>query len=197
MGLLAVVVTAACGSHGASVGPPPATSTPAGYQARFDPVNGFAIAVPAGWQQLDLDAPNVTAAVARLLAQNPQLASLIGPNAEALVRAGVHFFAVGADGSDVNVVIRPAGSATGNRLDDLLPSLRSQLDAAGGTLLSHGDETLNGTPALHLALTLPLGGHPVTSDQYYLVDLGRMFVVTIRAPRAVVTAMATSVRFTG
>jgi hypothetical protein len=85
--------------------------------------------------------------------------------------------------------VGPAG------LDGLLPGLAAQLATAGGTLLAHDDETIAGVATLHLRLSLNVNGRAVTSDQYYLVAQSRLFVVTIRAPQAVVAAIRGSLRF--
>jgi hypothetical protein len=193
--LCALPVWSACGGAAPARSDPPAS--PAGYRVVSDAADGYRVAVPAGWQQLQLDAPDVSAAVARLLAQNPQLASEIGTNATALVRAGVHFFAVGPDGSDVNVVVRPAADVGPAGLDGLLPGLQAQLTTAGGTLLAHDDQSVAGVATLHLRLSLNLNGRAVMSDQYYLVARSRLFVVTVRAPQAVVAAITGSLRFAG
>ena len=173
LGLLCAlpVGLAACGGAAPARSDPPAS--PAGYRVVADAADGYRVAVPAGWQQLQLDATDVWAAVARLLAQNPQLASEIGTNAAALMRAGVHFFAVGPDGSDVNVVVRPATDVGPAGLDGLLPGLAAQLATAEGTLLAHDDQTIAGVATLHLRLSLNVNGRAVTSDQYYLVARSR------------------------
>jgi hypothetical protein len=194
MGLLGGLIGAGCGSHGSHAQTTGVSAAPAGYRQLVDRVNGYEISVPDGWQQLDVGSQSVATAVAHMLAQNPQLASRIGTDASGLMRAGVHFLALGPDGSDVNVVIRAASALPGG-LDGLLPGLRDQLTAAGGSLRSSDDESIHGTPALHLTITLQLGGRPVTSDQYYLVDSDRMFVITIRAPAATGATIVGTLRF--
>lgn len=188
------MIGAGCGSHGSPAQTAGVPVTPAGYRQLVDRVNGYEISVPDGWQQLDVGSPRVATAVANILAQNPQLASRIGTDAPGLMRAGVHFLALGPAGADVNVVIRAASPLPGG-LDGLLPGLRDQLTAAGGLLRSFADESIHGTPALHLVITLQLGGRPVTSDQYYLVDGGRMFVITIRASAATVKTIMGTLRY--
>jgi hypothetical protein len=192
-----VVVALVGAGCGGGSGHHPAAAGSADNQEFVDQTAGFQLALPAGWQELNLDSPGVQASVSRVLAQDPQLAAAVGTSAADLQRAGVHLLALGPGRADANVVIRPDPPGGTAGVGGLLPALQPEMASAGGTILNHSIITVAGQPALHLTVSFTGGGQPYTSDQYYLVHAGQLIVLTVRAGPGVAGAIAVSLRLLG
>ena len=199
VGATVVVLAGACGSGSRPVSAASSggRSDAAAYAAFRDAPDGFSVSVPSTWQRLDLTAPDVNATVDQMLAQNPEVAAQVG-SAQNLIQAGVRFLAVAPGGAtDANVVVRPAPVLAGGRIDSLLSGVTSSVAAAGGSVVAHPDLTVAGVAVLHITASLPVGGRAVTTEQFYLVRAGPLYVLTVRAPADVVAAVVASLRLSG
>ncbi|MBI3977876.1 MAG: hypothetical protein HY331_06800 [Chloroflexi bacterium] len=91
---------------------PPAASGWTLYEKRSD---GFALALPAAWQQIDLDRETLGTAFAAVRSQNPDVADLLEDQARTLGGFTIRFFGyqLASDGfAQANVIPIPFGAET-------------------------------------------------------------------------------------
>jgi len=99
--------------------PPVATPTlEAGWVLYEKPADGFAIALPPTWRQIDMDPQTLGASLDAIKAQNPELAPQLEGQARSLLEAGIKFF-----GFDLAPEALATGAATNvNVLSQSLPA---------------------------------------------------------------------------
>lgn len=88
--------------------PPAVAEAPAsGWTVHENKAAHFAIALPPGWNTLELDPAAIQGSLSTISAQNPDLGKAFGPQAQALIAAGFKFFAI-----DTTVDLAKVGFAT-------------------------------------------------------------------------------------
>ena len=178
--LLAIVVALpACRDKAA-----PQTTAPAGFVVVRDASAGFAMAVPADWQQVPLpgDLDEFDRKASDLQARNPRIAPAI-VQARQLLQSGGRVMAVSPDGASVlNLTVDRADE---KNLTEVARVTTAKLQEAGATDLVQEQTTTGAGPALKLTFKLPVegqGGTTVTANetQYFVLHDGKSFVITLQ-----------------
>lgn len=162
---------------------PAVPGVPAGYRLHADREGGFQIAVPEHWQEVPLD-PSALDETART---NPGLATMVDQARAALSQGGL--FLAGdprpTTGFSPRVnLIRL--DAPGISLDDIEPTMKSQLELAGATDVTTDRRTTPAGPGIRGRYTLRVttsAGVPVLARgaQYFVVAGGTGYVLTVTA----------------
>lgn len=194
--LALLVPLAACGSDPKA----PTTSAPAGFTVASDDKSGFAIAVPAGWQQIplsdNLDEFNETAN--RLRLENPKLATSI-LQARDLAQKGVgKLVAVRPDGlAKLNLTVDKAKE---KNLDEVAETSVTKLLESGATGMDATRPQVAGRPGVRLSFKAAVKvdeGPSVEVDEFiYMVQEGRdaFFLTVIGAESALADTIAGTLR---
>ena len=174
----------------------PTTTAPPGYDVRSGAKVGFALAVPSDWTTIPLnpntDIFNKSANTLRLA--NPKLASILN-KARIIGESGGAFMAVSPDGvADVNLTVDKPKEKT---VDQIVTNSVASLNQNGATKVTQSPTTLSGKPAITVSFTLPVdtdaGTVPTDETQFYLLQNGKAYILTISAaPAGVAQAVATS-----
>jgi len=197
VGLLSILV--ACGSA-----PPQATpvahapGVPAGYSEFQDSGRGYALAVPKSWIQINVQSPDAAAAFAQLLKEKPQLAQVFGSSESSLIQQNVSLLAVGPNETEVNMVVEPGnGTLTAAQLGTVYSGeMQPTYSRAGLKVQSHQIASLDGYPALRVAITFAVGNVVVPETQFVAGVHGNVYVLTIsRTAPALTSEIAGTVRF--
>lgn len=189
-----VLALAACGGDPKA----PTITAPAGYSVASSDKEGFAIAVPADWTQIPLtiNPADFDQSANALRLANPKLASILN-QARVLGQAGGLFMAVATDGvANVNLTAdKPKEKTVEEVVAASIEGLKN-FDAAD---ITQEPATLNGQPAVKLAFRIPVetdaGTVPTDSVQYYLLDGGKAYILTVAAaPAGVASTIAGSLK---
>lgn len=70
----------------------PTPTLEAGWTLYEKPAEGFAIALPSTWKQIDLDPKTIDAVLEAAKGQDPQMATLLGGQMRSLVASGIKFW---------------------------------------------------------------------------------------------------------
>lgn len=176
----------------------PTTSAPAGFTVASSDKEGFALAVPSDWTQIPLSVnpADFDPEANRLRLANPKLASILN-QARVLGQAGGKFMAVAPDGvANVNLTADEPDQKT---LEEVVAASVEALKSVNATDLNQEAATLAGGPAIRLAFRIPVvtdaGTVPTDSIQYYRLDSGKAYILTVAAAGPeVAAAIAASVR---
>lgn len=176
----------------------PTTSAPAGFVVASSDKEGFALAVPSDWTQipLSINPAEFDPEANRLRLANPKLASILN-QARVLGQAGGKFMAVAPDGvANVNLTADKPDQKTVEEVVTASVEALKSFDAAG---FDQAPATLAGGPAIRLAFRIPVetdaGPVPTDSIQYYRLDNGNAYILTVAgAGPEVAAAIAASVR---
>ena len=179
-GWLAVVLAlTGCGDKEA-----PTTTAPAGFVVVRDAKAGFALAVPADWQQVPLPSSldKFDKEASALSGRNPNLAPAI-VQARQLLQSGGRVMAVSPDG--VSVVNLTVDKADEKNLDEVARVTAAGLQEAGATDVVQDRATTGAGPAVKLTFRLTIegvGGTPVAANetQYIVLHDGKSFVITLQ-----------------
>jgi hypothetical protein len=194
--------SSAISNSGSGVIPPPTTSpassptappttggVPAGYAPFVDQTDGFSIAVPTAWRQLDPTSPGAAAIFAQLGQDNPNLKTVLGPDLSTLISKQVKILALDAGSqngfaSSVNVIARPEPGIQSSDLAQIARQLPAEYAQLGATLLGTSMVTLGGEQALQETLDLPLhdlqGAAIVARETQYFVGANDfLYTVTL------------------
>jgi hypothetical protein len=163
-----------------------------GWELYETPEEGFAIALPPTWSDVDLDAETVESALETLREQNPDIANLLSDQTDDLIASGVKFWAFDTEVNFeecectlLNIITTPmpkgaharmiAASAVGQirkQYESMLVTAisRDQLDTAAGKA-----ETLT----YDLSIVKPNGKTVLQhTAQYVLVENGKAYILT-------------------
>lgn len=162
----------------------PQTTAPDGFVVVRDASAGFALAVPADWQQVPLppDLDEFDRKAAELTGRNPRLAPAI-VQARQLLQFGGRVMAVSPDGTSiVNLTVDKADEKS---LGEIGRVTSAKLQEAGATDLAQEQTTTGAGPALKLTFRLQIEGQGGTNvqaseTQYYVLHKGKSFVITIQ-----------------
>lgn len=159
----------------------------------------FALALPPGWQRLDLSPDGLQTSAAIVGDLNPKFASVVSSQAlRQMVASGVKFYAMdvtpqglaGRFPASVNVMKMDAGVAL--PLDSLVPAMLSQIQAMADAdvPVTHRRLAFNGVQAEEFKYTVTMAipmGEPVrlVTSQYMIMDGTMVYAVTLGAPREV------------
>lgn len=193
--LVALAVSlVACGDKEA-----PNTTAPSGFVVVRDASAGFAIAVPADWQQVSLEGnlDRFDRQAFDLTGKNPNLGPAI-VQARQLLQQGGRLMAVSQDGrSIVNLTVDKADEES---LDEIGRLTSAKLTEAGATNLTQEITTTGAGRALKLTFRLRLegpGGTEMEAEetQFYLLRDEKSFVITVQnGTPEIVSAVAGSFR---
>jgi len=193
-----VAVLAACSSAPPQAKPVGHSSgIPAGYSEFRDSGRGYALAVPSSWIQINVQSPQAAAAFAQLLKEKPQFTKVFGGNLSSMVKQNMSLLAVGPTGVGLNMVVEPgAGTLTAAQLGTVYSTeLQPAYSRLGMQVLSHQLASLDGHPALRVAITIALGT-VVRETQFVTGVNGNIFVLTITNATPILTnQIASTVRF--
>jgi hypothetical protein len=163
--------------------------TPAGYVAFTDATDGFSIAVPASWRQIDPNSPTAQTTIDELEKSNPNLQAALGSGVADLTAKGIKFLAIdpvvaGGIAPNLNVIAKPALGFGPKNLAQLKAALPGQYSNVGAQLQDLTDVTFAGRSALEAVLDLPLtgvGGSKLTAQetQYFVAANNYLYVVTL------------------
>jgi hypothetical protein len=164
-------------------------ATPAGYVTFTDPSDGFSIAVPGSWRQVDPNSPTAQATIDELEKSNPNLQTALGSGVADLTAKGIKFLAIdpvvaGGIAPNVNVIAKPALGFGSKNLAQLKQALPGQYAQVGAQLQDLTVVTFAGRSALEAVLDLPLsgvGGSKLTAQetQYFVAANNYLYVVTL------------------
>ena len=179
LSLAAVLALPACRDKAA-----PQTTAPAGFVVVRDASAGFALAVPADWQQVPLpsDLDEFDRKASELTGRNPRIAPAI-VQARQLLQSGGRVMAVSPDGASVlNLTVDRADE---KNLDEVARLITPKLEEAGATDVAHGQTTTGAGRALKLTFKLPVegqGGQTVVANetQFIVLKGGKSFVITLQ-----------------
>jgi len=193
------LVPGACHGGGAGAAKKPPTAPP-GFSLVGDAAAGFTVAVPLRWKQVPLD----DAAFARLelLTRNgsARLATLL-QQARPLITKGGKLFAFDPDDdarSSVNLLVEPS---QGQGVDDLATGVLRQLEGKlKATKITRSHVTLHGHPAVRARFELPVstrpGSPPVPETEYFVVQRGNSYILSLLGSSKDLDAIASSFRVT-
>ena len=194
LSLAAVVALPACRDKTA-----PQTTAPAGFVVVRDASAGFALAVPADWQQIPLpsDLDEFDRKAGELSGRNPRIAPAI-VQARQLLQSGGRVMAVSPDGASViNLTVDRADE---KNLDEVARVTTPKLEEAGATEVAHSQTTTGAGRALKLTFKLPVegqGGQTVVANetQFIVLKGGKSFVITLQnGTPQIADAVAASLR---
>jgi hypothetical protein len=196
-GLVALLV--ACSSAPPQAKPVAHTQgVPAGYTEFRDSGRGYALAVPSSWIQINVQSPESAAAFAQLLKEKPQFTQVFGNSVSSLLKQNMSLAAVGPTGASLDMVVQAgSGTLTASQLGTLYSTvLQPAYSRSGLTVLSHQTASLDGYPALRVALTIVLGQASVLETQFVAGVRGNGYVLTImNGTPALTSQIAGTVRF--
>jgi len=192
-GVVVVLVLAAAGVFTSSgthaTGAATKVGTANGYAEFADHADGFSIAVPSAWRQVDPSSPGAAAAFQQIEAANPGLQRVFGSGFAGLVAQGIKFLAVdpqaGVGGNPtVNVVVRSAPGATDAGLAQLADGIRSEYGQIGAEVLGTTTVRVAGHRALEVRADFALSGEDGTSatvheTQYFVAASGFVYIVSL------------------
>src|SRR5215469_8017380 len=168
VGLFTLLV--ACGTAPPQAKPVshPSSGVPAGYTEFRDSGRGYALALPSSWTQINVQSPQAAAAFAQLIKEKPQFTKVFGSNLSALAKQNMSLLAVGPSGVGLNMVVETgAGSQTAAQLGTLFTTVLQPAYAQRRlTLVSHQPATLDGPPALRIAVAIAVAGVTVAETQF-------------------------------
>ncbi len=153
---------------------------------------GFALALPAGWQQLDLNPATFQAALDSMKAKNPEIANMLGSQGSQLLASGFKFFGLDATAAsakrnfvtNVNVLTEPlAFPVTLDTYAQLSLAQLEQLKSAQKPITTNRVK-LGSNDAVefryHLLLTDTQGKSLTTSTlQYALLRGNNAYIITL------------------
>ncbi|HEX7277439.1 MAG TPA: hypothetical protein VF244_08710 [Acidimicrobiales bacterium] len=185
--IVPLVLLAGCGSDPKA----PDTEAPAGFTVFKEDDAGFAIAVPANWQEIEMteELSEFNSKANELRRQNPNLSTAI-VLARIVAQAGGKLFAVDPEGtSSMNLTV---GKAREKSLDEVMATIRPALTKAGATDLSEEGVNLPAGPAMRLRFKSPLqtdDGQVILDEvQYYLLKDGKLTILTVASPDSALAA---------
>lgn len=155
---------------------------------------GFAISIPESWQRLPMNPADLQALLASTRAANPELANMLGSNAQTLIQNGIRFWAYDADpaalrsniATTVTVLKRtlpgPVSLETYVQLNvNQITEMKTRVGAVNSQRLS-----LNGKAAQQLQYTISFAQSNGTSvltsvTQFFMVDNADAYVIGFAA----------------
>jgi hypothetical protein len=156
--------------------------------ARYEEAEeGFAIALPPGWQQMDLDPEAVRESMQNTLKDNPQMAEALSEQAQSMAASGVKFW--GFDMSDLssgspgvtNVNVLVTDVPEGVTLDQYEQVNAQQLEQMA-TEVKHERVNLPAGEAIKFTSTLNTntqsGAIEQSLTQYALLEGGKSYIIT-------------------
>jgi hypothetical protein len=179
--------TAPASSSSVTTAPVSPENPPAGYSVHDDPVAGYSIALPARWKQIDPGSPGAPAQLAQIEKQFPRLAAAIGDPAR-LASQGMKLLAVDPSGtgdyaSNINVVVKTGTGISAGDFGQLAGQLPAEYQKLGATYQGSSRIELNGHPSLVargvIATPGGTGTVEVPEQQYFFVDGGSLFIITL------------------
>lgn len=197
--LVAVSLALVLGLPGCRDKAAPQTTAPAGFVVVRDASAGFALAVPADWQQVPLpdDLDEFDRKASELSGRNPRIAPAI-VQARQLLQSGGRVMAVSPDGASVlNLTVDRADE---KNLAEVARVTSAKLGEAGATEVAHSETTTGAGRALKLTFKLPIegqGGETVVANetQYIVLKDGKSFVITLQnGTPQIADAVAASLR---
>lgn len=182
--IVALSLTVALGLPACRDKAAPQTTAPAGFVVVRDASAGFALAVPADWQQVPLpsDLDEFDRKASELSGRNPRLAPAI-VQARQLLQSGGRVMAISPDGASVlNLTVDRADEKS---LAEVARVTTPKLQEAGATDVAHTETTTGAGRALKLTFKLPVegqGGETVVANetQYIVLKGGKSFVITLQ-----------------
>jgi hypothetical protein len=145
-----------------------------------------------------VQSPESAAAFAQLLKEKPQFTQVFGNSVSSLLKQNMSLAAVGPTGASLDMVVQPgSGTLTASQLGTLYSTvLQPAYSRSGLTVLSHQTASLDGYPALRVALTIVLGQASVLETQFVAGVHGNGYVLTImNGSPALTSQIAGTVRF--
>ncbi len=148
---------------------------------------GFAISLPPGWQQMDLDPQTVRESMQNVLKDNPQMAEALGEQAQSMAASGVKFW--GFDMSDLssdspsvtNVNVLVTDVPENVTLDQYEQVNAEQLEQMA-TDVKHERVNLPAGEAIKFTSTLGTstqsGSIQQSLTQYALLESGKSYIIT-------------------
>lgn len=196
---VALSMTMVLGLSGCRDKSAPETTAPSGFVVVRDAGAGFALAVPADWQQVPLpvDLDKFDRKASALATRNPRIAPAI-VQARQLLQSGGRLMAVSPDGASIiNLTVDRADEKT---LAEVGRVTTAKLQEAGATDVAQEPATTGAGRALKLTFKLLVegqGGASVQANetQYFVLHNGKSFVITIQnGTPDIATAVANSFR---
>ncbi|MGE3620781.1 MAG: hypothetical protein AB7L84_09990 [Acidimicrobiia bacterium] len=158
--------------------------TPAGFEVVEG--DGVSIAVPGEWQGLDLTAGDIEAILDEVESNNPEMADVLGSQAQALLSQGAVLFAIAPPEDDfsdnVNVIEVPGRVPSFDEMEDQIEGIISSF---GGELEDTSRVEVPAGAALRVLYSAEFAGADgapvaVQGVQYYVVaDDDLSYVVTV------------------
>jgi hypothetical protein len=169
----------------------PAITAPDGYTVASNDKEGFALAVPASWTQipLALNPADFDKDANALRLANPKLASILN-QARVLGQSGGLFMAVASDGvANVNLTADKPDQKT---VEEVVTASIEALRGVQASNFNQEPAAMAGKPAIKLAFRIPVqtddGTVPTDSIQYYLLENGKAYILTVAAAPAEVAS---------
>ena len=145
---------------------------------------GSTIALPPGWQSLDVDPAKFETGLATILDNNPNLAT-VSEGARRAIQNGVKFYAMdvasgnSGDGSIASVSVVRLTGASPPSLDEVVKSALDALTTMQGAATDVARErvVIDGAPAervsYRLTVAMPSGGNTLIHMTHYILVRGR------------------------
>ena len=163
---------------------------PAGWTMHTRQADGFAVALPAGWKQIDLDPETLDSVLNDLKKQNPDLGFLIEGQARQLLATGVRFWAFDLSpaslasgyGTNFNILKQPMTTRVG--IDFVAQLVAGQLENVSNVVkpvkyrradLPTGDSAVL---EYRMSLKTPQGDVMLSITEYLVLTDDDMYAIT-------------------
>ncbi len=195
--VLYTLVPGAAGDNGVATIPPTPVVlvVPNGWNEFTVSDDNFAIAVPARWQKLPLNPPELEGSLQVIRRSNPDLATALGARAQELLSTGVKFWAFDFDPNSLQskfgtvLTITHQVQPNASSFDTFVLVNASQIEQLTSRQgpVNHTRVSLGGFPAEKFRYNMtyqPNGDKPVTTAivQYLLLNGTNAYVLTYATP---------------
>jgi hypothetical protein len=155
-------------------------AAPAGYTTFSDTADGFSIALPSQWRDINPTSAGTSQALAQFANDNPAFKAILNSG----VRSDLRLFAGSADGrSGLDILSHPAPGVRDADVTSQLSQAESAYQALGIKVTGTGKETVAGHQAGVIQGTFtfngPLGSQSASETQYIVDANDNLYVITI------------------
>jgi hypothetical protein len=166
-------------SHGTATATP-GGAAPAGYTTFSDTADGFSIALPSIWRDIDPNSTGTSQALAQFANDNPAFKAMMNSG----VRSDFRLFADSADGrAGLDILSQPAPGIRDADVTSQLSQAESTYQSLGIKVTGTGRETVAGHQAGVIQGTFtfngPLGSQSVPETQYLVGASDNLYVITM------------------
>lgn len=159
---------------------------PAGWRAVDQSADGYRLALPPTWRQIDLDPTTVSNSVTAVAQQDPQLSTWLNNQTATLIASNVHFFAIDfapealASGSATSLNVISQSVPASVSLDLVVQVSAGQLENLPGVVqpIAHRRVALPAGAAERFDYSISVGSQNVATTQFILLAAGRSYVLT-------------------